>query len=350
MEKILVVDDAIINRRLLKAIFEEQWEVLEAANGEEAIDILEKQADEIAIMFLDLMMPKVTGLEVLKFMKKSDLIDHIPVVIITGESSVEDDVKVYEYGAADIIYKPFSPAVVIRRALNLIQLYEKQEAIEAKLQKRTRELIESRELIARNNEFLINALGSIVEFRSMESGEHIHRVKKLTKIVLTQIAQLYPEYELTEHQIDMISQAAGLHDIGKIGIPDDILNKPGKLTTQEFSKMKEHSMIGCEILERFKQDDSEFYKYCYEICRWHHEKYDGNGYPDNLVGEEIPIWAQAVALADCFDALVSERVYKQPYEINEAYLMICEGECGVFSEKILNCFSAAKLEMFAAVE
>jgi len=350
MAKILVVDDAEMNRELLKEIFEEQWEVLEAEDGQEAVDILDKQSDDISIMFLDLMMPKLNGLDVLQFMKKAKIIDKIPVVMITGESSIESDVKAYEYGAADIIYKPFAPEVVIRRSLNLIELYEHRESIETKLEQRTRELRETQKIIAKNNEFLINALGSVVEFKSMESGEHIQRVKKFTKIILKHIQVLYPEYNLTDNQIDMISQAAALHDVGKIAIPDSILDKPGKLTKDEFEEMKKHSIYGCEILERFKQEDSEFYKYCYEICRWHHEKYDGKGYPDKLVGEEIPIWAQAVAAADCFDALVSKRVYKAAYEENTAFNMICNGECGEFSEKIIACLHAAKLEMFAAIE
>lgn len=209
---------------------------------------------------------------------------------------------------------------------------------------------ETQQIIAKNNEFLINALGSVVEFKSMESGEHIQRVKKFTRIILKHLQVLYPEYGLTDRQVEMISQAAALHDVGKIAIPDSILDKPGRLTAEEFAEMKKHTVYGCEILERFKQEDNEFYKYCYEICRWHHEKYDGRGYPDNLVGEDIPIWAQAVSVADCFDALVSKRVYKAPYEADFAFDMICDGQCGQFSDKIIECLHAAKLEMFAAIE
>ncbi len=347
---ILIVDDADINRELLKEIFEEQYDILEARDGEEAIELMKRRAQDISLVFLDLVMPKKDGIEVLSFMRAGELIERIPVIMITGEATNESDYKAYEYGAADIIYKPFATPVVMRRAENLIEQYKSRVHIEEELVQRTAELRESQEKLEKNNEFLINALGSVVEFRSSESGEHIQRVKYITKVLLRYCMANYPKYGLTEQKIEMMSQAAALHDVGKIAIADSILKKPGKLTKKEFEEMKKHTTYGCDILEQFKQEDSDFYKYCYEICRWHHEKYDGKGYPDGLVGEAIPIHAQIVAVADCFDALVSKRVYKDAYATSTAYDMIYRGECGQFSDTVLDCFEMARMDLFDMVE
>ena len=351
MKKILIVDDAEINREILAEIFEEQFEILQAGDGEEAIDVIDKRSDDISLILLDLMMPKKNGLEVLAHMRHRDMLEHIPVIMITGEATAESDLKAYEYGAADIIYKPFVPKVVIRRAMNLMELYEKREDIEHKLSERTEELKKSEERIANTNKFLLEALGSVVEFRSLESGEHVKRVRDFTRIMLGYVRSRFPQYHLTKEQIKLMSDAAVLHDIGKIAIPDNILNAPRRLTKEEFDVMKTHTTQGCEILEKFKfEEDSEFYKYCYEICRWHHEKTDGKGYPDGLKGDEIPIYCQAVAIADCFDALVSKRVYKSQVSCQESYDMIINGECGQFSDTILTCFALAKDEMFKVVK
>ena len=352
MEKdtILIADDAEINREVLGFIFEEQYNIIEAADGEQAIRLIEENGENLSLIFLDLVMPKKTGLDVLKFMNEKHYIDLIPVILITGEATDESDEKAYEYGASDIIYKPFAANVVMRRAMNMIELYGHRRYLESELEKRTEELLKSREQIAKNNEFLINALSSVIEFRSLESGEHIQRVKYFTKLFLKYIRKLYPKYGITESQVPLIANAAALHDIGKIAIPDSILLKPGKLTPEEFDEMKKHTIYGCEILERFKQEDNEFYRYCYEICRYHHERYDGKGYPDGLAGDEIPIWAQIASIVDVYDALVSERVYKSPYDVVEAARMIEAGECGVFSPEIMECFQLAKVEMFAATE
>lgn len=347
---LLIADDIRINRKLLKVIFNEQYTILEAADGEEAIQILEEKGDEIALLFLDLQMPKKNGLEVMKYMKEKGIDDTIPVIMITGESSTESDVEAYELGVSDIIYKPFDEHVVMRRTMNIIELYQHRISIEKELDKRTQELHASKIKLQKSNEFLVNALSSVVEFRSLESGEHIQRVKYFSGIILKQLQEMYPEYKLTDEQIDLIMNASALHDLGKIAIPDTILLKPGRLTESEFEVMKTHSIAGCELLERFKQEDSEFYHYCYDICRHHHERYDGGGYPDHLVGEDISIWAQVVSIVDVFDALVSRRVYKAAYSFEEAVRMIHAGECGEFSPKILECFDAAKLDLLTAIE
>lgn len=347
---ILIVDDVDVNRAILGNIFEEQYAIMEAGDGEEAIAKLNAHQNDIALVFLDLQMPNKNGLDVLKYMNETSLINLIPVIMITGEATVDSDVKAYKLGASDIIYKPFEPAIVIRRALNIIELYEHRIYLEKKLEKRTAQLRESQSKLEKNNDFLINALSSVVEFRSLESGEHIKRVKTFTGILLYHLQQMYPEYNLSDEQLKLIVNASALHDIGKIAISDEILLKPGKLTKDEFEIMKTHTTRGCEILEMFKQEENEFYQYCYDICRYHHERYDGKGYPDHLSGEDIPIWAQIVSIVDVYDALVSKRVYKIPYAVEEAERMILNGECGTFSPKIIDCFEAAKLELFQLTE
>lgn len=347
---ILIADDAEINREMIKFIFDEQYNIIEAENGEQAIEIIKKDSDKLCLLFLDLLMPKKSGLDVLAFMNEEYYINTIPVIMITGEATDETDEKAYEYGASDIIYKPFAPNVVMRRAKNIMELFEHRIYIEHKLEKRTRQLRESREKLERSNEFLVNALSSVVEFRSLESGEHIQRVKYFTKLFLKYIMKIYPKYGITKEQSALIVNASALHDIGKIAIPDSILLKPGKLSEEEFEEMKRHTIYGCELLEKFKQEDNEFYHYCYDICRYHHERHDGNGYPDRLKGDEIPIWAQIVSVVDVYDALVSKRVYKDPFAVEEAARMIIEGECGVFSPEMLDCFRLAKQELFAVTE
>lgn len=349
MEKILIVDDAELNREILKAIFEEQYEVLEAADGEEACHVIDTYGQDILIIFLDLRMPKKDGLEVLAHMRRSDLTDKIPVIMLTGEATAETDLKAYEYGADDVIYKPFAEKIVMRRAMNLIEQYQHRNEIESELRKRTQEVIDGQRQIEHMNVFLLNALGSVVEFRSLESGDHVKRVMGFTRIILDCIRCCYPEYRLTSREIELMAQASALHDVGKIAIPDDILKAPRKLTPEEFDEMKKHTLYGCEILERFRIVDNSFFKYCYDICRWHHEKIDGRGYPDGLSGDEIPIYCQAASIADCFDALVSKRVYKDSVDCQDAFDMIVRGECGAFSPVILDCFERSQLEFFLMV-
>lgn len=348
-DTLLIADDAEINRELLKDIFEEQYVILEAADGVETIDLIKKNSDRIALIFLDLIMPNKSGLDVLSFMEENGY-ELIPVIMITGEATAMSEERAYELGAADVIYKPFQPNVVMRRAQNIIELFQHRIDLEIKLEERTRELEESRRIIEKSNDFLINALSSVVEFRSLESGEHVQRVKYFTKILLKEIRKMYPEYRLTKDKIQLMSDASALHDIGKIAIPDSILLKPGKLTKDEFEEMKKHTTYGCELLEKFKQEENEFYKYCYDIVRWHHERYDGKGYPDGIGGDDIPIWAQAVSIVDVYDALVSKRVYKAPYAVDEAVRMIEAGECGTFSPQLLECFQMAKSKLFEATE
>lgn len=350
MQTILIVDDVEINRAMLAAFFEKEYEILEAADGEEAIRIIDKRRMEISLIFLDLIMPHKNGIDVLIYMRRVGLIEHIPVIMITGEATDETDIKAYEYGASDVIYKPFTAKVVSRRAMNLMEQFSSREKRETELELRISENFENMEQIANMNEFMLDMLGSVAEFRSLGAATHIKRIKSFTYILLRYVRENYPEYGLSDSDIYLISKAAALHDIGKIEIPDEILNAPRELNTEEFDEIKKHTVIGCKIILRFQLGDDKFFKYCYDICRWHHERIDGKGYPDGLVGNEIPIYCEAVAIADCFDTLIRNRVYKRAVTCLEAYEMIQNGECGPFSDIILNSFKMTKSELFKVVE
>ncbi|MBQ1171419.1 MAG: response regulator [Lachnospiraceae bacterium] len=350
MQTILIVDDVEINRKILASFFEEQYNILEAADGEEAIRIINEKKKEISLIFLDLIMPNKNGIDVLIYLRGVGLLDCIPVIMITGEATEETDMKAYKYGAADVIYKPFTEKIVTKRAMNLMEQFSIREKKETEMRLQTSEVFESMEQLASMNEFLLDALGSVAEFGSLESASHIKRIKSFTKILLGYVKSDYPEYGLSDRKIYLISQASALHDIGKIAMPDEILNAPRKLTVDEFDEIKKHATVGCEIILQFQLADNEFFKYCYDICRWHHEKIDGKGYPDGLVGNEIPVYCEAVAVADCFDSLVRKRVYQDAVSCPEAFDMIRKGECGAFSEVVMNCFKKAKTEFFRVVE
>lgn len=349
-QQILIIDDEEVNRVILKGVFEDEYEIIEAANGQEAIAQLEKEHN-IVLLLLDVVMPVMNGFGVLEYMQKQDLLEKIPVILITSEAIIDSDDQAYSYGVADVMHKPFFPHIVKRRGKNIIELYQNKHHMQEKLKEQEEAIREQEKQIRESNEFMIDALSSVVEFRNLETGEHIRRIKYFTRILLKYLMKYFPKYGLTPVQVDEIARAAALHDIGKIGIPDAILLKPGRLTPEEFEIMKTHTTIGCEVLEKFKDNQpNEFYRYCYEICRYHHERWDGNGYPDHLVGEEIPISAHIVAIADVYDALVSPRVYKSAYANNIAYDMIMNGECGQFSPDVLECFALAKVDFFNIVE
>ena len=351
-QQILIVDDEEVNRMILRGVFEDEYEILEAGNGADANDLIEQNSN-IVLILLDVVMPVLDGFGVLDYMKEHELLEKIPVILITGEAVIDSDDQAYAYGVADVMHKPFYPHIVMRRAKNVIELYQINHNMERRLKEQEDAIRAQEKKLLQSSEFMIDALSSVVEFRSLETGEHIRRIKYFTRIMLKYLMKYFPKYGLTNEQIDEIARAAALHDIGKIGIPDAILLKPGpdRLTPEEFEIMKTHTTIGCDILEKFHADQSDpFYRYCYEICRHHHERWDGGGYPDHLIGEEIPISAHIVAVADVYDALVSPRVYKSPYANNIAYDMIMSGECGQFSPDVLECFALAKEDFFNIVE
>ena len=331
-DTILIVDDQEINRVILRNVFEDKYNVLEAENGEQALLLVAQYHENIAALLLDFVMPIKDGYQVLKELDEKSMLGSFPVIVITAEDSAENEVKAFDLGASDIIMKPFEPYVVHRRVQNVIELnlrkLNQQEIIEAQAEK-----------LRESNSIMVDALSSIIEYRSVETGQHIHRIRLFTEVLLTEVAGNYPEYGLNPHKISLIASASSMHDIGKIAIPDSILNKPGRLTNEEFDIMKAHTTKGCEMLARLdRMSDKEYLEYAYHICRYHHERFDGRGYPDGLKGEQIPICAQVVGIADCYDALTSDRVYKKAFSPEKAYNMILNGECGSFSLKLLECF------------
>ena len=349
-QQILIVDDEEINRVILKEIFQEDYEIIEAVDGRDAIYKIQGRHNLVLIL-LDVIMPVMDGFMVLEYMQSHNLIEKIPVILITSESVGESEGKAYSYGVADVMHKPFYPYIVKRRSKNIINLYQHKEHMEQRLKEQEEEIRAQEKEIRKGNEFIIDALSSVVEFRSAETGEHTRRIKYFTRVLLRYLVNYFPKYGLTPSQVDNIARASALHDIGKVGIPDAVLLKPGRLTDEEYETMKAHTTIGCEMLEKSCRDkSSEFYRYCYEICRHHHERWDGRGYPDHLAGDDIPISAQVVSIADVYDALVSPRVYKSAFASSTAFDMIMNGECGEFSPDILECFALAKEDFFNIVE
>lgn len=328
---ILIVDDVEINRTILAEIFKDDYNILEADNGLQAIEMINGSFG-ISAVLLDLIMPGINGLEVLKEMNKSGKTDSIPVFLITAAESQKALMDGYRLGAVDVIMKPFMPNFIKCRINNVIELYahrNKLEHIVAKQVERLNSL----------NQSMVETLATVIEFRDCESGEHVKRIGRLTKILMTQVSEMYPEHHLPETEIDKIVTSSILHDVGKISIPDRILNKPGRLTEEEFEIMKQHTVKGCEILQNIPDIiDEGVYKYSYDICRHHHERWDGRGYPDGLSGDDISIWAQVVSVADVYDALTAERVYKKAFSHEKAVQMIHDGECGTFSPKLLKAF------------
>lgn len=338
---LLVVDDVQINRMILRAMFKDEYEILEAENGEQGMALLRKNRSRIATVLLDLLMPVKDGYEVLQEMEEDAELSGIPVVVITADSSAESEIRIFDLGASDIITKPFEAHAVKRRVKNAVELYRHKLHLE--------ELVEEQAVrIRESNIALIDGLSSVIEHRSLESGQHIRRIRGFTKILLMEVAGEHPEYGLDERQIQIIADASSLHDIGKIAIPDAILNKPGKLTAEEFEIMKTHTVRGCEILASLdRMQEPEYLRYAYHICRYHHERWDGKGYPDGLRENNIPICAQVVSVADCFDALTTDRVYKNAIPQSEAYNMILHGACGAFSPALMECFKNVQADFSA---
>ena len=332
-QKILIADDSEMNRELLAAILEEEYDIIQVNDGVQAVDCLQRHAEEISLLLLDIVMPHMDGFEVLSYMNKEHWIDSIPVVIISSENSPIYIKRGYDLGATDFIEKPFDANMVLRRSANAILLGAKQRRMTSIVSNQIYEREKSSKL-------MINILSHIVEFRNGESGLHVLHIQTITEMLLRQLVQKENNrYALSKEQIRMITTASALHDIGKISIPDEILNKPGRLTAEEFAVIKGHSMVGANMLSELPLDQKEepLVKTAYEICRWHHERYDGGGYPDGLKGEEIPVSAQVVALADVYDALTSERCYKDAYSHEKAIEMILAGQCGAFNPLMLEC-------------
>ena len=329
-QKILIVDDSEINRAMLKEILGEGYEYLEAENGLRAIEILRRRTD-IALVLLDLIMPEMDGFDVLRVMQCYAWQEEIPVIVISAAEDTRSVERAYDMGVADYIRRPFERVMVLRRVKNALMLYAKQKRL-------TRLVTDQVYEKEHNGVLMISILSHVVEFRNSESGQHVLHIRTLTDLLLHQLVQKTDRYQLDESDISLISTASALHDIGKIMIPEEILNKPGRLTEEEYAAIKTHTTEGARILKGLAiGQDEPLVKVAHAICRWHHERWDGGGYPDRLKGDEIPIAAQVVALADVYDALTSERCYKQAYSHEKAVDMILHGECGSFNPLLMEC-------------
>ena len=336
-QKILIVDDAEFNREILKEFLGEAYSYLEAENGIQAIRILEENP-EIDLMLLDVNMPQMNGFEVLEWMNQLHWIDETPVIMISSEGSVDAMRKAYEMGITDYITRPFDSVIVKKRVQNTLELYANQKRLISVVVDQVYEKEE-------NSSIMIRILSNVLGFRNSESSEHILHIRTATEMMLRKLVKTTDVYHLTETDIAMITTASSLHDIGKIGIPEGILNKPGRLTDEEFKIMKTHSEIGASLIRDMNFSESKpLIHTAWEICRWHHERWDGKGYPDGLKGEEIPISAQVVSIVDVYDALTSERCYKKAFDHDIAVKMILEGQCGQFNPILLKCLKELSLQ------
>lgn len=339
--RILIVDDSEMNRDMLSDMLSDDYDIVEAADGEEALSILKERVYDIDLVLLDIIMPAVDGFGVLDVMKRYHWIDNTPVIMISSETSQSYIRKAFELGVTDYIIRPFDSFIIHKRVSNTLMLYRKQKKLLSALEEQVYEN-------EKNNSMMINVLAHIVEFRNGESGMHVHHIKQLTSILLQNLIEKTDKYRLTENDILLISTASSLHDIGKISIDDKILNKPGRLTAEEFEVIKTHSIIGAEMLQDLHNTHNyPLFDKAYEICRWHHERYDGKGYPDGLKGEEIPISAQVTSLADVYDALTSNRCYKKAFSHEKAMEMILDGQCGAFNLVLLQCLKDCEKQILA---
>lgn len=330
-QQILIVDDSELNREILSEMLHMDFRILEAEDGVQAIEMLQQQGTGISLVLLDIIMPVLDGFGVLSYMAREHIIEDIPVIMISSDDSEKNIRRAYELGVSDYISRPFDAKVVYQRVFNTIKLYAKQRRLITLV---TDQIYEKE----KSSRMMVSILSQIVEFRNGESGLHVRHINILTEMLLDRLMQKTGRYHLNWNEQYLITLASSLHDIGKIGIDEKILNKPGRLTAEEFEEMKKHTVIGEEILCSLELYQNELLvKVAREICRWHHERYDGRGYPDGLKGEEIPISAQVVSLADVYDALVSDRVYKKAYSHEKAIQMILNGECGVFNPLLLEC-------------
>ena len=330
-ETVLIVDDSEMNRAILTEMLQADFDILEAEDGEAGVKILQEKKESISLVMLDIVMPGMDGFEVLGYMNRAGMMDTLPVIMISSEDSQSVVRRAYDMGASDYISRPFDAQIVYRRVMNTIMLYAKQRRL---LSMVTKQIYEKE----KNNRIMISILSQVMGFRNSESAAHILHINMITSMLLERLIQKTDRYQLDWNKCLLIATASALHDIGKIGIPDGILNKPGRLTSEEYEIMKKHTTIGAEMLEKLDiYRDEELVRIAYEICRGHHERYDGKGYPDGLKGDEIPISAQVVSLADVYDALTSVRVYKPAYSHEEAIRMILDGECGAFNPLLLDC-------------
>ncbi len=345
---ILIVDDDAINRKILKKIFSEFYDIQEAKNGREGLILLLEQKERYGAVLLDVLMPEMNGIEVLRQMKGMGLLEEIPVFLITSERSEDEMREAYQLGVMDVISKPVISFIVQRRVKSVIELFEARRNLSTVVEHQSVELLRQAEKIIELNQGMIEALATAIEFRNEESGGHVQRICGITRLMLenTEFGE-----NLDEKEIHNIALASIMHDVGKITIPDAVLTKPGKLTEEEYEVMKSHTAKGVTILESIPQlRESGIYDYACDIARHHHERWDGKGYPDRLAGEEISPWAQVVSLADVYDALSCRRVYKAAIPRKKVLEMIRGGECGLFNPRLLDSFFSVEDRLFQLYE
>lgn len=334
-DTILIVDDDEINREILAGIFSE-YIVDQAEDGKIGLDMILADPTRYTAILLDIMMPNMNGIEVVRNLGKAGLMDKIPVFLITAEANSEIIHEAYRLGVMDVILKPVTPYIVLRRINSVVELFKARKVLGDRVIAQDLELLEKAQTIIELNHGLIEALSTAIEFRNGESGEHVRRIQDITKFIFenTELGD-----GLSKEEIHNISLASIMHDVGKIAIPDNILGKPGRLTPEEFEIMKTHTVQGGQLLDKIPQlKDSGVYTYAYDIARHHHERWDGKGYPDHLKGDEISLWAQVVSIADVYDALSCKRCYKDAFPREKVVSMIKNGECGTFNPKLLECF------------
>ncbi len=329
---VLIVDDSEMNRAILNEMLKDEYCILEADNGRTALDMVDRYGDELSLVLLDIVMPGVSGFEVLADLSRRSVVDNLPVIMISSEESDDVVLRAYELGASDYISRPFDARVVRRRVSNTIRLYAKQRRLTSLLSQQYNERV-------KNSRMLIDIMAGVMELRNGESGRHVTNIEKLTELLLGCLVQRSGTISLDNEERSTIALASALHDIGKMSIDDAILNKPGRLTPEEFEIMKTHTTIGADMLRELGRHHAgnALMEYAYQIARWHHERWDGKGYPDGLKGDEIPIAAQVVSVADVYDALTSVRVYKDAIPHEEAIKMILDGKCGTFNPLLLDC-------------
>ena len=341
--RVMIIDDNEINRELLKNIFENSYKTDEAENGREGLEKILDHAEYLSAILLDVVMPEMDGIEVMRELNARGVQKKVPVFLITADPRDEIVREAYSLGVMDVIGKPVVPYVVKRRVASVVELFEARKRLLNRVEEQESEIFAQAQRIIELNKGMIEALSTAIEFRSGESGEHVRRIHDITAYMLenTPLGN-----GLSKEEKEQIAIASIMHDVGKIAVPDAILNKPGKLTPDEFEIMKTHTIKGAELLERIPQmKRHNAFKYAYDIARHHHERYDGRGYPDGLKGGEITVWAQIVSLADVYDALVSKRVYKDAYSVDQAVEMIRTGQCGVFDPVLMESFLACEADI-----
>ena len=336
---LLVIQDH--NKRAeYRGLFERKYNLLEAANGEQALMLLEQNHRYVVAVLMDTELTGMDGWMLMQEICKKGYLAHFPVVMIISDSTEDSESHAFDLGASDVVTGKCDPRVVYRRVDNIVELNRYKWNLEKTVEEQT-------DILRHSNDVMVDALSSLIEYRSVESGQHILRIRKFTQILMEEVARSCPEYHLDEKIVDIVASASAMHDIGKIAIPDSILNKAGPLTEEEREVMKTHALTGSKILEELDGLGNEDYlRYAHNICHYHHERWDGGGYPEGIQGDAIPICAQVVGLVDCYDALTNKRVYKDAYSHDKAVNMILQGECGVFSPKLMECFKIVNQRLY----